>query len=1027
MFCQVKWTGSGSSYFRRPPVDCTTRVAVLERKCRPTRGVGAGAAVRPALGVSWEESFVHECCDVMPVHPSAAGRGGRYAPWELRVVLRVAEPGMKPTNAGATLGEGVIDVSRCVQQTGARAEGVDDADGWGPSRRETLALSGGTTPLRVSVSVRTRPVVGAWRDKRTRPPSPPRTPPPPPKKTHRNNVQKTSGGFTSSFFGGLSFGGGHKTAEGEKDAGGGEGEGAGEEAAGGFHLQAGGVSRTGLPPLRDILEDEAGGPTRGLEGLAPSGAEDVDGIELTFPPLAERTTTGEGPNGDVLSSHPTSGKHRRSWSWSMQWVSSRGSSGKKPLDEAWERAGDGEDEASAPERSKGDDSSLLQEHPLDVVIDDDLMPTPSKPTSASSPSTSASASSSPEAEAGEGEAGDKRDDSPTKKKTSTGGWGFGSLSKHFRTKSAEEMEAALALREEKAEADRAEKARVAELHERAKREELELQRVLDESRAAAVTSLPRRRSLSDESTTCVLVTPPVKRSKPHRRPKSALPATPAIPETNENESEEGAEAEGDASEPPVNCGRSELLRNLSDEMDAVAMDASDSAAGETTDAVCSQPGGARERSAGTAGEGEWLQVELRGMPSRAEPAPLDALNVSTLEPPPARIRAMVFFASLDQRSASGEGACTLCCIALAEWLEANPGKLPTAPLDSTAAAAAAAENEQNERVAEARTIPETPPRDAGRTSPQVMGALAMTPPVTPAPARPTPALVMDGIISGAAREWRRLCEDEDLVRRFPDRHFDLDTAMGMHEPFHVVAEAAAARARLTAGEPGDDEGEEEEAAAAAAVEGHRALLRRPGVSLPSLVRMEIDHGASFVGFLSPPGVSRGDCALLDMLTEAAPPLPAIIDELAAMAPATFIVSWNDHFFVMRFVRETKGAGPPGWDPVAAAEAEAEGSPSELIVYVMDSLGERLCEGCKRAFVLRFDGASDRSASQDGRASDGGGAVAAAARFIGEVLPSRMLRHVSAEVAAAAEPGGPELDPERLMRRLQIEFHRVKPA
>jgi len=32
------------------------------------------------------------------------------------------------------------------------------------------------------------------------------------------------------------------------------------------------------------------------------------------------------------------------------------------------------------------------------------------------------------------------------------------------------------------------------------------------------------------------------------------------------------------------------------------------------------------------------------------------------EAPPARIRAMVFFASLDQRSAGGDGACTLCCV-----------------------------------------------------------------------------------------------------------------------------------------------------------------------------------------------------------------------------------------------------------------------------------------------------------------------------------------------------------------------------
>jgi hypothetical protein len=40
-----------------------------------------------------------------------------------------------------------------------------------------------------------------------------------------------------------------------------------------------------------------------------------------------------------------------------------------------------------------------------------------------------------------------------------------------------------------------------------------------------------------------------------------------------------------------------------------------------------------------------------------------------------------------QRSAGGEGACTLCCVALSEWLEAHPGQLPTSELDALPAAA----------------------------------------------------------------------------------------------------------------------------------------------------------------------------------------------------------------------------------------------------------------------------------------------------------------------------------------------------
>ena len=43
------------------------------------------------------------------------------------------------------------------------------------------------------------------------------------------------------------------------------------------------------------------------------------------------------------------------------------------------------------------------------------------------------------------------------------------------------------------------------------------------------------------------------------------------------------------------------------------------------------------------------------------------------------------------------------------------------------------------------------------------------------------------------REWRRLCSDESLVARFPDKHFDLDTAAELHTPFSVEAEMRAAQ------------------------------------------------------------------------------------------------------------------------------------------------------------------------------------------------------------------------------------------
>ena len=131
------------------------------------------------------------------------------------------------------------------------------------------------------------------------------------------------------------------------------------------------------------------------------------------------------------------------------------------------------------------------------------------------------------------------------------------------------------------------------------------------------------------------------------------------------------------------------------------------------------------------------------------------------------------------------------------------------------------------------------------------------------------------------------------------------------------------------------------------------------------------------------------------------------------------MSWNDHFFLLHFRREAGGT----------------------VAYVMDSLGERLCEGCRRAYVLRFDGESleattffktpperrEDDAETAEPAERERDAAAAAAAFIGDVLPSRALRDVGAQILAAANGAGraEQPDPETLMRRLQIEFHRVE--
>ncbi|ERM93669.1 uncharacterized protein LOC18421620 [Amborella trichopoda] len=135
----------------------------------------------------------------------------------------------------------------------------------------------------------------------------------------------------------------------------------------------------------------------------------------------------------------------------------------------------------------------------------------------------------------------------------------------------------------------------------------------------------------------------------------------------------------------------------------------------------------------------------------------------------------------------------------------------------------------------------------------------------------------DSLIREGSREWRSLCENEAYRERFPDKHFDLETVL---------------QAKI-----------------------------RPLSVLPE---------KSFVGFFHPDGSIEG----LDFL-QGAMSFDNIWDEISAAASyckegdfQVYVVSWNDHFFVLK------------------VEPEA--------YYIMDTLGERLFEGCNQAYVLRFD-------------------------------------------------------------------------
>ncbi|XP_062203999.1 uncharacterized protein LOC133906196 isoform X2 [Phragmites australis] len=135
----------------------------------------------------------------------------------------------------------------------------------------------------------------------------------------------------------------------------------------------------------------------------------------------------------------------------------------------------------------------------------------------------------------------------------------------------------------------------------------------------------------------------------------------------------------------------------------------------------------------------------------------------------------------------------------------------------------------------------------------------------------------DNLIREGSLEWRKLCENETYRERFPDKHFDLETVI------------------------------------------HAKI--RPLTVVPS---------ESFVGFFHPEGTE--DVSGFDFL-DGAMSFDNIWDEISRAAecstgkPTLYIVSWNDHFFVLKVEANT--------------------------YYIIDTLGERLSEGCNQAYILKF--------------------------------------------------------------------------
>ncbi|KAE9585340.1 hypothetical protein Lal_00018304 [Lupinus albus] len=152
----------------------------------------------------------------------------------------------------------------------------------------------------------------------------------------------------------------------------------------------------------------------------------------------------------------------------------------------------------------------------------------------------------------------------------------------------------------------------------------------------------------------------------------------------------------------------------------------------------------------------------------------------------------------------------------------------------------------------------------------------------------------NSLIREGSSEWRNLCDNEIYKERFPDKHFDLETVI---------------QAKI-----------------------------RPLSVVPR---------KSVIGFFHPEGMDEGRFDFL----HGAMSFDNIWDEISHAGhecssdgePHVYIVSWNDHFFILK------------------VESDA--------YYIVDTLGERLYEGCNQAYILKFDSDTVIHKMQDVQSSD----------------------------------------------------------
>ncbi|EXB40144.1 hypothetical protein L484_004494 [Morus notabilis] len=189
-------------------------------------------------------------------------------------------------------------------------------------------------------------------------------------------------------------------------------------------------------------------------------------------------------------------------------------------------------------------------------------------------------------------------------------------------------------------------------------------------------------------------------------------------------------------------------------------------------------------------------------------------------------------------------------------------------------------------------------------------------------------------------EWRGLCEQEAYRSLFPDKHFDLETVL-------------------------------------------RADIR------PLAVQPE----KSLIGFFSPDKFEtlKGTMSF-DQIWD----VMSVDTNTAGFEPKIYIVSWNDHFFVLKM--------------------------EEDAYYIIDSLGLRLYAGCDRAYILKFDNSSVVYGKDE--EVEGSDELAKPIFHGKECCREFIKRFLAAQTVQELEEGDKRgmVSALTLYQRLQIEFH-----